>query len=76
MVARSTHTTVLPMEHANASILLLIGITEGTTSVCTAIVDQQQFEVCIGLPENAVKACRQIGLCIEDGNDDTDFHGL
>ena len=58
------------MEDLDATILFCIFVADCTRRIGTAVVNEQEFPMCIGLHQYTLDASIEIILCVVDRNDD------
>ncbi len=72
-VSGGAHPFVLLVDHQIAGILLCVFVTNGSAVICGAIVTKNDFQIGVGLPQQAVQALAQIGRNVVYRNNDGEF---
>lgn len=66
-VACGAYSTVLFVEHSDASVLLRVLIADSSRTILASIIYEEQFKVLIGLRQDTVYAATEAFLCVIDG---------
>ena len=69
------NTAVVFVKDFYTGVLTGVEVADGAAVVGAAVVDEDEFEVCIGLSQEAVDATVQVALGFVDGDDDADAGG-